>query len=279
MVTQVSLPPPVGGRDGVTRAYPPPAVAASLEAVRRCAQHLEALRIDGCTFAGGGWEALREALGEAPRLKALDVDRCHAVGACGALVDLLESGSARSLTRLSLTRSDVSPEGVVAVGRAVGRRLAWEALDVSCNGVGPVADLFKAVAGCAGLRELGVAENGVGELGFAALGACLRAGGLPGIERLDLSNNWATDAGVQALAEGLEGRGADLVGPRHLLLDANSLGEDSAEALKRIMRRPGLQTLSLGNNLLPRHTVIDLEGVAAEVSLARVDMSENPGWE
>jgi len=94
-----------------------------------------------------------------------------------------------------------------------------------------------------------------------------------------LSNNWATDAGVQALAEGLEGRGADLVGPRHLLLDANSLGEDSAEALKRIMRRPGLQTLSLGNNLLPRHTVIDLEGVAAEVSLARVDMSENPGWE
>jgi len=274
LLTQIAIP---GG--GPEAAYPPSLLVRSLQAVRRCALRVEVLEIVGVTFASGGWEALVEALGEAPRLRRLKVDMCYWLGSCGPLAKNLDSGAWPALSELSLTRSDVSPEGVVAVGIAVGHRegRGIQVLDFGCNGVGPVADFFGDVTGYNSLRELRMAENGLGEAGMGALGACLAAGGFPDIEILDVSNNWATDDGVQALAIGLGKRDASLFGPVHLFLDSNSLGDPSFVALQSIMRRPGLETLSCCNNLLSMEVVKDLERIAGEVSLGSIDLRENPG--
>lgn len=80
----------------------------------------------------------------------------------------------------------------------------------------------------AGVKELVLAENSIGDAGASAVGQTL--GLLCGLVKLDLSSNHIGDFGAKGLAEGLQAEGSTL---QSLQLNANQLGGAAGVSLGR----------------------------------------------
>jgi hypothetical protein len=152
-----------------------------------------------------------------------------------------------NLRTLDLVNIGLTRAGLAELADALSRRPAkLERLFLGGNGLGPecVPELGR-LAHDAGLRELYLAANHLGDEGAAALAAA--TAGLP--MTLGLGGNGITAAGVAVLADGLSAwRALDLARPpseRALGAVSNVVGDDGAVALARALPGSGLRRLDL----------------------------------
>lgn len=132
------------------------------------------------------------------------------------------------------------------------------------------AELARGVAGCrrlAGLRELHLARNRLGDAGAAALAA---SPVLAGVEVLDLSENDIGEVGAAAVG------GSPYFGKlRRLELAHNRVGAGGAAALAGSPRLPALERLGLADNRIGGPDLPALGGAAGLGRVPALDLTGN----
>ncbi|WP_156215531.1 gala protein [Actinomadura litoris] len=226
----------------------------------------------GCNRVGAdGAAALAGRLASDTRVRALWLKR-NPVGDAGASALAAMLRTNQTIRTLDLVNTGVGTAGLRALRDALAAREApLERLFLGGNGLGPdAADLLAALLRDAGVRELYVPVNHLGDGGAAILAdaadaadaAC--AAGRP--VRLGLGGNGVGPAGARALAAALGGIEAlDLGRPpseRALGAPPNATGDEGAAALAEALPGSPIRRLEL------RHSGVT--GRGAKALLARV---------
>ncbi|THA80065.1 gala protein [Streptomyces sp. A0592] len=220
----------------------------------------------GCNRIGpDGAASLAGALADDPTVRALWLKRnpLHEDGA-RILAALLRRNTA--LRTLDLVNTGIGADGVrLVLDALLEREQPLERLFLGGNGLGPhAAPLLAALIRDAGVRELYVPANHLGDEGVAALAAAAAESAHP--VRLGLGGNGIGAAGARALAASLGGIEAlDLgrtLSERSLGAPGNHPGDEGAYALAAALPGSPLRRLDL------RHT--GLTGRGAKRLLAAV---------
>ncbi|MGA5709193.1 gala protein [Streptomyces cellulosae] len=220
----------------------------------------------GCNRIGpGGVAALAEALSDDDTVRALWLKR-NPVGDDGvtALAAMLRRNTA--LRTLDLVNTGVTTASLrLLLDALTHRQQPVERLFLGGNGLtADSAGLLAALVRDAGVRELYLPANHLGDRGAAVLAAAAAGSAHP--VRLGLGGNGIGPAGARALADALGGIEAlDLGRPmseRSLGAPANATGDDGAHALASALPGSPLRRLEL------RHT--GLTGRGAKSLLAAV---------
>ncbi|MBJ6643387.1 gala protein [Streptomyces sp. BSE7-9] len=220
----------------------------------------------GCNRIGpGGVAALAEALSDDDTVRALWLKRNPVTDdGVTALAAMLRRNTA--LRTLDLVNTGVTASSLrVLLDALTSRPHPVERLFLGGNGLtADSADLLAALVRDAGVRELYLPANHLGDRGAAALAAAAADSAHP--VRLGLGGNGIGPAGARALADALGGiETLDLGRPmseRSLGAPANATGDDGAHALARALPGSPLRRLEL------RHT--GLTGRGAKSLLAAV---------
>ncbi len=176
--------------------------------------------------------------GPFPHLERLDLSGGNKLGPKG-LAALLEALALPKLNALGLASCGLSVEGMRLV--------------VSAKSL-------------AGLRELNLAANQLGDEGLSVLSHAE----LPNLERLDLSYNGGREGGALALAHGKL-----LSSVRELDVRHNKLGSGGAKALALSGELTSLRALWLGNNWIGVEGIRRLLGSPAMPALERLYLDQN----
>lgn len=255
-------------------------VAAALEP----GHGLETLYLGCNRIDADGAAALAGPLASDGTVRALWLKR-NPVGDAGAraLAAMLRANTA--LRTLDLVNTGLGLDGLRALLDALTRRdRPLERLFLGGNGFGPeAADLLSALIRDAGVRELYLPANHLGDAGVAVLASAIGTGSGSGADegagpvRLGLGGNGLGPAGARALAGALAGIEAlDLGRPpseRALGAPPNATGDDGAAALAEALPGSPLRRLELRHTgLTGRGAKTLLAGVAADTRLEYVGL-------
>ncbi|MCA9620236.1 MAG: aldo/keto reductase [Myxococcales bacterium] len=168
------------------------------------------------------------------------------------------------------------PEAAAALARIAHHPgLAIETWYLAGNGLGPRA--MEVIADALGAddraRALWLKRNPLGPAGALHVGRLLGANRR--LELLDLHNTGLFDEGLEALAEGVAGRGLAL---RHLYLSANALTHRAVESLGAMLESKSLVSLYLSMNRLGTpgsSALVELIARGRLGALERLDVGAN----
>lgn len=213
---------------------------------------LEQLELGSNGMGDKGAAALAEALPELLRLRALDLADNALSGTASGCVALLRSLHAlKSLTRLSLGKNELMPEGAAELARSLHRHSQLRSLNLGhnrlCQAGRPGFDALAAMLPqLEALQELGLGKNELGPQGAALLASALPR--LRGLRKLTCGSNALGDDGVRCLADALEDGLAAVARSRSRALLAGQRCRGAAPALLETESR--LEVLTLANNAM-----------------------------
>lgn len=182
----------------------------------------------------------------------------------------------RQVRSLLLGTDGLRSAGAIRLAATLGhaRPPALETLYLGCNHIEPegVAALAEVIAR-EPVRALWLKRNPVGVEGARSLARLLRE--QPALEVLDLTNTRLSDAGAEAIAEGLRGQIDQPRGLRVLMLGSNGIGVRGVEALADVIAsHPHLRELTLAVSPLGdlgAHALA--RGLARAPALTRLDLA------
>lgn len=184
----------------------------------------------------------------------------------------------RQVRSLLLGTDGLRSAGAIAVANMLAheRPPELETLYLGCNHIEPegVEALAHAIT-TVPIRALWLKRNPVGVEGARVLADLLRA--QPGLEVLDLTNTKLSDAGAEAIADGLLGQVGLASGLKVLLLGGNGIRVRGAEALaEALARHPFLRELGLAASQLGDAGAHALaRGIERSRRLERLDLASN----
>jgi Leucine-rich repeat (LRR) protein len=184
----------------------------------------------------------------------------------------------RQVRSLLLGTDGLRSAGAIAVATMLvdERPPELETLYLGCNHIeiAGIEALAQAIA-TVPIRALWLKRNPVGVEGARVLADLLRA--QPGLEVLDLTNTRLSDAGAEAIADGLLGQVGFTSGLKVLLLRGNGISVRGAEALaEAIARHPFLRELGLAASQLGDTGAHALaRGIERSRRLERLDLASN----